>query len=172
MLVAAIMNDEREGDVPERRRVDSVERVFRATTPAAIPAGGILDLPVLVFGLRDRVGSIAVELHLRHRAVRTLSLAVVRPDGRCALLSALSGGNADSLGESCARPLVFQDHAPAALDALAPPYAGPCRPAESLDALAHGSVERLNGCWRLVISDVGEHRPGALLACAALVFRS
>jgi hypothetical protein len=165
-LPAAMMTDEAPPEAPVRR-----EHAFRTTGPAVVPPGGILDLPLLVFGLRERVESVALSLHLRHHAVGTLTIALAAPHGEARTLLAAGGATTSSLGESCARPLVFEDSAASRIDEVFPPLVGAYRPAESLAGLAALPVEKMNGCWRLVISDVGRQRPGALLACVALVFR-
>jgi len=145
--------------------------VFRTVSPFAVPAGGVIDVPLLVFGLRDRITSIALSLYLRHHAIGSLNLSLISPTGRVVVLSAATGGDARSLGESCASPLVFDDAAPLAIDRAAPPYQGSYRPLARLNAFTTLPADLLNGCWHLVISDVGEPPIGALLACAALVFR-
>jgi hypothetical protein len=154
------------------RSAPSSTRVFRTASPFVVPIGGVLDVPILVFGLREAVRSVSVSLHIRHQAIGTLNLAVANPAGRVVLLSALGGGQARSLGESCVAPALFDDAAPCRLDEATPSYAGPYRPLGRLAELMRTS-DRLEGCWRVAISDVGTTAPmGALLACAALIFRS
>jgi hypothetical protein len=164
-MAAAAMDETRSGAAPPSTRV------FRIAAPAVVPVGGVLDVPILVFGLGGAVRSVSVSLHVRHEAIGTLNLAVSNPAGRVVLLSALSGGRARSLGESCLEPAVFDDTASRRLDDATPPYVGPYRPLGRLAELVR-TPDRLEGCWRVAISDVGSAPIGALLACAALIFRA
>ena len=147
-------------------------RVFRNSGPVVVPPGKLLEVPILVFGIQDPVVHVSVSLHIRHRAIGTLSLGLVSPDARATLLSTLEGGEQSALGESCARPVVFTDDAPFGLEDGIPPFAGPHRPVGSLAAFRGLRPQASNGCWRIVISDVGRSAVGALVACAALTIRA
>ena len=147
-------------------------RVFRNSGPLVVPPGKWLEAPILVFGIAAPIAEVSVSLHIRHRAIGTLTLGLVSPDARATLLAGLERGNETSLGESCARPIVFTDDAPRGLSDGIPPFAGPYRPAGSLAAFRGLRSHAANGCWRIVISDIGRSPVGALVACAALTVRA
>jgi hypothetical protein len=158
------------------RRMDEEEgpraRVFRNSGPLVVPPGTVLEVPILVFGIGAPIADVSVSLHIRHRAIGTLTIGLVSPDARATLLAGLERGNETSLGESCARPIVFTDAAPFGLADGIPPFAGPHRPAGSLAAFRGLRSHAANGCWRIVISDIGRSPVGALVACAALTIRA
>jgi len=147
-------------------------RVFRNSGPVVVPPGKVTEVPILVFGIAAPIADVSVSLHIRHRAIGTLTLGLVSPDARATLLAGLERGNETSLGESCARPIVFTDDAPFGLTDGIPPFAGPHRPAGSLAGFRGLRSHAANGCWRIVISDVGRSPVGALVACAALTIRA
>jgi len=155
-------------DEAERPRA----RVFRNSGPVVVPPGKVLEIPILVFGIGAPIADVSVSLHVRHRAIGTLTLGLVSPDARATLLAGLERGNETSLGESCARPIVFTDDAPLGLTDGIPPFAGPYRPAGSLSSFRGLRSHAANGCWRIVISDIGRSPVGALVACAALTIRA
>ena len=147
-------------------------RVFRNSGPVVVPPGQVLEVAILVFGIQAPVKDVSVSLHIRHRAIGTLSIGLVSPDARATLLSTLEGGNESALGESCARPVVFTEDAPFGLEDGIPPFAGPHRPVGSLAAFRGLRPQASNGCWRIVINDVGRSAVGALVASAALTIRA
>ena len=167
-MSAAEMSWERADVEAERPRA----RVFRNSGPVVVPPGKVLEVPILVFGVQDPVVDVSVSLHIRHRAIGTLSIGLVSPDARATLLAALEGAEETALGESCARPVVFTDDAPFGLTDGLPPFAGPHRPVGSLAAFRGLRPQASNGCWRIVISDVGRSAVGAVVASAALTIRA
>src|SRR6187399_531374 len=92
----------RTSDEAERPRA----RVFRNSGPVVVPPGKLLEVPILVFGVGAPIADVSVSLHVRHRAIGTLTIGLVSPDARATLLAGLERGNETSLGESCARPIV------------------------------------------------------------------
>ena len=146
-------------------------RVFRHEGPAVVPPGADLELPIFVFGLPGPIRDVTVSLHVRHHAMGKLSLGLVSPGPRGVLLSALSGGAASSFGDSCHEPLVFTDDAPVSIADAVPPHRGPYRAIGTLAAFRGLPPPVANGCWRLVLSDVGRGGAGALIACVTLTFQ-
>ena len=146
-------------------------RVFHHEGPAVVPPGADLELPIFVFGLPGPIRDVTVSLHVRHHAMGKLSLGLVSPGPRGVLLSALSGGAASSFGDSCHEPLVFTDDAPVSIADAVPPHRGPYRAIGTLAAFRGLPPPVANGCWRLVLSDVGRGGAGALIACVTLTFQ-
>jgi hypothetical protein len=135
-----------------------------------VPPGAIVHVPILASGVESPLTAVSVAVHVQHRPMEMLSLALASPDGQTVLLSAFQGGTALSFGESAARPLVFIDEATASISrALFPPLVGAYRPLERL-AKFHGLPPSIaNGSWHLVVMDVGHTGPSAVVVSAALV---
>ena len=148
-----------------------VPHVFHHEGPAIVPPGADLELPIFVFGLPGPLRDVTVSLHVRHQAIGKLSLGLVSPGPRGVLLSALNGGSAASFGISCQEPLVFTDHAPVSIADAVPPHRGPYRAIGTLAAFRGLPPQVANGCWRLIVSDVGHGGTGALIACVTLNFQ-
>jgi hypothetical protein len=145
--------------------------MFHHEGPAVVPPGADLEVPIFVFGLPGPLRDVTVSLHVRHHAMGKLSLGLVSPGPRGVLLSALSGGAASSFGTSCGEPLVFTDHAPVSIADAVPPHVGPYRAVGTLAAFRGLLPQVANGCWRLIVSDVGQGGTGALVACVTLTFQ-
>ena len=157
--------------MPREDETMSGRRVFHHEGPAIVPPGADLELPVFVFGLPGPLRDVTVSLHVRHHAMGKLSLGLVSPGPRGVLLSALNGGAASSFGNSCQEPLVFTDDAPLSIADAVPPHRGPYRAVGALAAFRGLPPPVANGCWRLIVSDVGRGGPGALIACVTLTFQ-
>jgi hypothetical protein len=167
-MAFAEMSRETAGGEVERPRA----RVFRNSAPVVVPPGRVWEVPILVFGIQEPLLDVSVSLHVRHRALGTLRVGLVSPDARATLLAALEGADETSLGESCARPIVFTDAATLGLEEGHAPFVGPHRPVGSLAAFRGLRPQAANGLWRIVVSDVGHRAVGALVASAALTFRA
>jgi hypothetical protein len=146
-------------------------RMFQLEDAAIVPPGADLELPIFVHGLPGPLLDLTVSLHVRHHDMGKLSLGLVSPGPRGVLLSALNGGASSSFGRSCDEPLVFTDDAPVSIADAMPPHRGPYRAIGTLAAFRGLAPHVANGCWRLVVSDVGRGGPGALIACVTLIFR-
>ena len=138
--------------LPRESETVRVPHMFHHEGPAVVPPGADLEVPIFVFGLPGPLRDVTVSLHVRHHAMGQLSLGLVSPGPRGVLLSALSGGVASSFGNSCDEPLVFTDNATVSIAEAVPPQVA-------------------NGCWRLIVSDVGRGGTGALIACVTLTFQ-
>ena len=68
-------------DEAERPRA----RVFRNSGPVVVPPGKVLEIPILVFGIGAPIADVSVSLHVRHRAIGTLTLGLVSPDARATI---------------------------------------------------------------------------------------
>jgi len=145
--------------------------MFHHEGPAVAAPGADLEVPIFVFGLPGPLRDVTVSLHVRHHAMGKLSLGLVSPGPRGVLLSALSGGASSSFGTSCGEPLVFTDHAPVSIADAVPPHVGPYRAVGTLAAFRGLLPQVANGCWRLIVSDVGQGGTGALVACVTLTFQ-
>jgi len=145
--------------------------MFHHEGPAVAAPGADLEVPIFVFGLPGPLRDVTVSLHVRHHAMGKLSLGLVSPGPRGVLLSALSGGASSSFGTSCGEPLVFTDHAPVSIADAVPPHVGPYRAVGTLAAFRGLPPQVANGCWRLIVSDVGQGGTGALVACVTLTFQ-
>jgi hypothetical protein len=156
---------------PRESETVPVLRIFHHEGPAVVPPGGDQELPIFVFGLPGPLRDVTVSLHVRHHAMGKLSLGLVSPGPRGVLLSALSGGAASSFGSSCHEPLVFTDDAPVSIADAEPPHLGPYRAIGTLAAFRGLPPQVANGCWRLIVSDVGHGGTGALIACVTLTFQ-
>jgi hypothetical protein len=147
--------------------------MFHATESVVVPPGSVAYVPFLVFGVKAPLTDVSLAVHVRHRAMDMLSLALVNPDIQTVLLSAFQGGSAASFGESPTRPLVFTDEAFVSITrALFPPLVGSYRPVERL-ATFHGLAPSVtNGYWQLVVMDVGGSGASAEVVSATLVLRT
>jgi hypothetical protein len=145
--------------------------VFHHEGLAIVPPGGERELPISVFGLPGPLRDVTVSLHVRHDAIGKLSIGLVSPGPRGVLLSALNGGSAASFGISCHEPLVFTDDAPVSIADASPPHWGPYRAIGTLAAFRGLPPLVANGCWRLIVSDVGHGGTGALIECVTLNFQ-
>lgn len=157
--------------IPRESETMRVPHVFHHEGPAIVPPGADLELPIFVFGLPGPLRDVTVSLHVRHHAIGKLSLGLVSPGPRGVLLSALNGGSASSFGISCQEPLVFTDDAPLSIADAVPPHRGPYRAIGTLAAFRGLPPHVANGCWRLIVSDVGHGGTGALIACVTLNFQ-
>jgi len=146
---------------------------FHATESMPVPPGSVVHVPILAFGVESPLTAVSVAVHVHHRAMEMLSLALVSPDLQIVLLSAFQGGMAPSFGESAARPLVFTDEAAAGISrALFPPLVGAYRPVGKLAMFRGLPPSVANGVWHLVVMDVGRSGASALVVSAALVLRT
>jgi len=157
--------------MPRESETVRVPQMFHHEGPAVVPPGADMELPIFVFGLAGPLRDVTVSLHVRHHAMGQLSLGLVSPGPRGVLLSALSGGASSSFGKSCQEPLVFTDHAPVSIADAVPPHLGPYRAVGTLAAFRGLTPPVANGCWRLIVSDVGRGGTGALIACVTLTFQ-
>jgi hypothetical protein len=145
---------------------------FHATQSMPVPPGSIVQVPLPVFGIAAPLTEVSIAVHVRHRAMDLLSLALVSPDTQMVLLTAFQGGSATSFGESPAQPLVFHDDAEASVTrALFPPLVGAYRPLEKLANFRGLPPSIANGHWHLVVMDVGR-TASALVVSATLVLRA
>jgi hypothetical protein len=128
--------------------------MFRASDAVLVLPGSILEVPIAVAGINQPLTGASLAVHIRHRRMDTLSLALMSPDHRVVLLSAFHGGTEQSLGESSARPLVFTDAAPTSIARAIPPLVGAYRPVGVL-ADFHGLPPSIaNGRWQLLLMDL------------------
>ena len=145
-------------------------QVFHLSAPVLVPAGGIMKVPIFVFGLNAPLVKLTVSLHARLDG-GALSLTLGSPDGTLTFLSAVDANGGLTLGESRARPLVFDDDAERSIGESQAPFAGPHRPEQPLAAY-RAPDRQVNGVWHLLLSGSGAGRARTLVADAALVFRS
>ena len=157
--------------LPRESETVRVPHMFHHEGPEVVPPGADLEVPIFVFGLPGPLRDVTVSLHVRHHAMGKLSLGLISPGPRGVLLSALSGGASSSFGMSCGEPLVFTDHAPVSIADAVPPHVGPYRAVGTLAAFRGLLPQVANGCWRLIVSDVGQGGTGALVACVTLTFQ-
>jgi hypothetical protein len=145
---------------------------FHATQSMPVPPGSIVQVPLPVFGIAAPLTEVSIAVHVRHRAMDLLSLALVSPDTQMVLLTAFQGGSATSFGESPAQPLVFHDDAEASITrALFPPLVGAYRPVGKLATFRGLPPSIANGYWQLVVMDAGG-TASALVVSATLVLRA
>ena len=145
---------------------------FRATESMRVPPGSILDVPIVAHGIEGPLTDVSLAVHVRHRAMETLSFALVSPDMRMVLLTAFQGRRATSFGESADRPLVFTDEAILSITRAVPPLVGRYRPVGRLSTLRGIRALSANGRWHLMVMDVGTTGVSALIVSAALLLRT
>ena len=146
--------------------------IFRASLDVSVPPGTVLQVPIVVSGIVRPIEEITVAVHIRHRDLAALSLALMSPDLRTVLLSAFHGGGATSLGESRERPLLFTDRAPMSIARGLPPLVGAYRPLAALAAFRGLGPSDANGRWHLVVMDVGKTGAGAVVGSVTLMLRA
>jgi hypothetical protein len=146
--------------------------IFHASRDVAVPPGAVLPVPIVVSGIVRPIEEITVAVHVRHRDLETLSLALMSPDLRTVLLSAFHGGGATSLGESPERPLLFTDRAPISIGRGIPPLVGAYRPLAALAGFRGLGPSGANGPWQLVIMDVGKTGASAVVGSVTMMLRA
>ena len=146
--------------------------IFHASRDVSVPPGAVLQLPVDVAGIVRPIEEITVAVHVRHRDLETLSLALMSPDLRTVLLSAFHGGGATSLGESPERPLLFTDRAPIGIAGGLPPLVGAYRPVSPLAGFRGLGPSGANGRWSLVVMDVGKTGASAVVGSVTMMLRA
>jgi hypothetical protein len=147
--------------------------MFHATESMLVPPGSVAHVPFLVFGVEAPLTDVSLAVHVRHRAMDLLSLALVSPDIQTVLLSAFQGGRSPSFGDSVAQPLVFNDDAVAGIArALFPPLVGAYRPVGKLARFRGLPPAVANGYWQLVVMDVGRGGASAEVVSATLILRT
>jgi len=130
-------------------------------------------VPILATGIDGPLTDVSLAVHVRHRTMEDLSLALVSPDVRTVLLSAFQGWNSSSYGESPDRPLVFTDEAAESITRAVPPLVGVYRPLVKLASAFRGlPPSTANGTWRLVVMDEGRTGASALVVSATLILRT
>jgi len=127
--------------------------MFRASDAVLVPPGSVLEVPIVVSGINQPLTGASLAVHIRHRRMDTLSLALISPDQRAVLLSAFHGGTEQSLGES-SRPLVFTDEAPTSIARAIPPLVGGYRPVGALAEFRGLPPSIANGRWQLLLMDL------------------
>jgi hypothetical protein len=146
----------------------SVPHVFPFPGPMTLPGGGVLNLPVVVFGVTRPIRKITLAIHVQHEQIGLVALSLESPDGTGAVLSAFNGGRSRSYGTSCAAPTVFDDEATREITQARPPLAGEYRPQDKLSVYASKPLDAVNGRWHLIVSDASQGDARARVVCAAL----
>ena len=145
-----------------------VPHVFPFAAPATLPPGGVLDMPVLVFGITAPIRKLTVSVHIRHEQIGLVALNLQAPDGTGVVLSAFNGGGFASYGASCAEPTVFDDEAADEITQGPPPFAGAFRPQDPLSTYCAKPIEAVNGRWYMIVNDAGLGEARARILCASL----
>ena len=164
MAVVAVWEAEREVRAPSRL----VPHVFPFPGPMSLPTSGVLNLPVVVFGITRPVSKLTVRLHVQHEQIGLVALSLESPDGTGAVLSAFNGGRSKSYGTSCESPTVFDDEAQREITQARPPLAGEFRPQDRLSIYSAKPPDAVNGRWHLIVSDASLAEARARVVCAAL----
>jgi hypothetical protein len=133
-----------------------------------LSASGVLDLPVLVFGITRPIRKLTVALHIRHEQIGLVALNLEGPDGTGAVLSAFNGGGFGSYGASCREPTVFDDEAGDEITQAQPPFAGAFRPQDALSTYCAKPIDAVNGRWYMIVSDASIGEARARVLCASL----
>jgi subtilisin-like proprotein convertase family protein len=151
----------------------STDTVDSADAPKAVPdlattlSTNSISLP------GDRfIDDVKVSLRLDHTAVGDLQIALVHPDGTEVVIADHEGFNSPDMGTgNCGAGevrTVFDDQASTPVSSGAAPFAGSYRPDNPLSVFRG---KRLNGNWRLRLSDQYSNDSGTLL-CWGLQFVS
>jgi hypothetical protein len=146
----------------------TVPHVFPFPGPMTLPSGGVMNLPVVVFGITRPIRKLTVTVHVQHEQIGLVALSLESPDGTGTMLSAFNGGRSRSYGTSCAAPTVFDDEALREITQAPPPLAGAFRPQDRLSVFASKSLDVVNGRWHLIVSDASVGDARACVVCAAL----
>ncbi len=121
------------------------------------------DFPVVVSGLSPanidslNFGLETVCIDLTHTWDEDLNIRLYAPDGTSVLLTAAIGGSGDNYTNTC-----FNQYAPQAITAGAPPFTGTFRPMGQLGNINNG--QNGNGTWVLRILDTYPADAGTLLS--------
>lgn len=142
--------------------------LFRASDAVLVRPGSFLEVPIVVSGVSQPLTGASLSVHVRHRRMDTLSIALMSPDQRVVLLSAFHGGTEQSLGESSARPLVFTDEAPISIARAIPPLVGAHRPVGVLADFYGLPPSIANGRWQLLLMDLDRSGAFPVVAFAVL----
>src|SRR5258708_35332257 len=73
---------------------------FHATASMPVPPGSVVHVPILATGVEAPLTAVSVAVHVQHRAMEMLSLALVNPDLHLALLSPFYVVQARSYGHT------------------------------------------------------------------------
>lgn len=149
-------------------RSQFIPHVFPFPSPVTLPASGVLDLPVFVYGITRPPRKLTLAVHVRHERIGLIALSLEGPDGTGAVLSAFNGGRYGSYGTSCEAPTVFDDEAEHEITQARPPFAGAFRPQDALSTYCAKPIEAVNGRWHMIVSDASLGEARAHILCAAL----
>ncbi len=130
---------------------------FDNGTPILIPQGNPagVDSPITVSGLDTGISKVTVSLHITHPLTFVLRLVLIGPDGTRVSLASLEGFGPD-FGVSCSpdsQRTTFDDKASLPVNNGRAPFVGAFRPEQPLAAFTGKSGSRVNGTWRLHVSD-------------------